>query len=133
MKCNYKHLFIVGTPLLITGIVQEPYGNRDLPAEKKRPNELKVQEVALLDEVFSKSTREAKFGLNINKLDIENVKAIIDIIKENPGNQPYSMLLIDKKNNMTCSTHPEKGKINAEAVFKKLNEYKDLVTYELSK
>jgi DNA polymerase-3 subunit alpha len=133
MKCNYKHLFVVGTPLMITGIVQEPYGNRDLPDEKKRPNELKVQEVALLDDVFSKSTREAKFRLNINKLDSENVKAIIDIIKENPGNQPYSMLLIDKKNNMTCSTHPEKGKINAEAVFKKMNEYKDLVTYELSK
>ncbi len=133
MKCNYKHLFVVGTPLMITGIVQEPYGNRDLPDEKKRPNELKVQEVALLDDVFSKSTREAKFRLNINKLDGENVKAIIDIIKENPGNQPYSMLLIDKKNNMTCSTHPEKGKINAEAVFKKMNEYKDLVTYELSK
>ena len=133
MKCNYKHLFVVGTPLMITGIVQEPYGNRDLPDEKKRPNELKVQEVALLDDVFSKSSREAKFRLNINKLDSENVKAIIDIIKENPGNQPYSVMLVDKKNNMTCSTHPEKGKINAEAVFKKLNDYKDLVTYDLSK
>ena len=133
MKCNYKHLFVVGTPLMITGIVQEPYGNRDLPDEKKRPNELKVQEVALLDDVFSKSTREAKFKLNINKLDSENVKAIIDIFKENPGNQPYSMMLVDKSNRMTCSTHPEKGKINAEAVFKKLNDYKDLVTYDLSK
>ena len=133
MKCNYKHLFVVGTPLMITGIVQEPYGNRDLPDEKKRPNELKVQEVALLDDVFSKSSREAKFKLNINKLDSENVKAIIDIFKENPGNQPYSMMLVDKSNRMTCSTHPEKGKINAEAVFKKLNDYKDLVTYDLSK
>ena len=133
MKCNYKHLFVVGTPLMITGIVQEPYGNRDLPDEKKRPNELKVQEVALLDDVFSKSSREAKFKLNINKLDSENVKAIIDIIKENPGNQPYSMMLVDKANRLTCSTHPEKGKINAEAVFKKLNDYKDLVTYDLSK
>ena len=133
MKCNYKHLFVVGTPLMITGIVQEPYGNRDLPDEKKRPNELKVQEVALLDDVFSKSTREAKFKLNINKLDSENVKAIIDIIKENPGNQPYSMMLVDKSNRLTCSTHPEKGKINAEAVFKKFNDYKDLVTYDLSK
>ena len=133
MKCNYKHLFVVGTPLMITGIVQEPYGNRDLPDEKKRPNELKVQEVALLDDVFSKSSREAKFKLNINKLDSENVKAIIDIFKENPGNQPYSIMLVDKSNRMTCSTHPEKGKINAEAVFKKLNDYKDLVTYDLSK
>ena len=130
---KYKYLFVLGTPLMITGIVQEPFGNRDVPDDQKRPNELKVLEVTLLETVFEKSKREAKFRLNINKLDSENVKAVIDIFKENPGNQPYSMLLVDKKNNMTCSTHPEKGTINAEAVFKKLDDYKDLVTYDLLK
>ena len=130
---KFHHLFIIGTPLFITGIVQEPYYNRDLPDDKKRPNELKVLEVKLLEEVFEKSNREAKFRLNINKLDSENVKAIIDIIKENPGNQPYSIMLCETEHNMTCSTHPEKGKINAEAVFKKLNQFSDLVEYELLK
>ena len=130
---KYKYLFVLGTPLMITGIVQEPFGNRDVPDDQKRPNELKVLEVTLLETVFENSKREAKFRLNINKLDSENVKAVINIFKENPGNQPYSMLLVDKKNNMTCSTHPEKGKINAEAVFKKLDDYKDLVTYDLLK
>ena len=130
---KFKHLFIVGTPLMITGIVQEPYYNRDLPDDKKRPNELKVLEVTLLENVFEKSKREAKFVLDINKLNSENVKAIIDIIKENTGNQPYSILLVDKEHNMTCSTHPEKGKINAEAVFKKLNQFSDLVEYDLLK
>ena len=130
---KFRHFFIVGTPLMITGIVQEPYYNRDLPDDKKRPNELKVLDVTLLDEVFKKSKREAKFVLDINKLNSENVKDIIDIIKDNPGNQPYSILLVDKGHNMTCSTHPEKGKINAEAVFKKMNNYSDFVTYDLLK
>ena len=71
--------------------------------------------------------------MNINKLNSENVNSIIDIFKKNKGNQPYSMLLVDKEHNMTCSTHPEKGKINAEAVFKKMNDYADLVTYDLLK
>ena len=87
----------------------------------------------MLENVFEKSKREAKFVLNINKLTSENVKAIIDIIKENTGNQPYSILLVDKEHNMACSTHPEKGKINAEAVFKKMNDYADFVTYDLLK
>ena len=104
-----------------------------MPDDKKRPNELKVLDVKLLEEIFEKSKREAKFYLEINKLTSENVKIIIDIIKENPGNQPFSMLLVDKEHNMTCSTHPEKGKINAEAVFKKMNDYADLVTYDLLK
>ncbi len=130
---KFHHFFVVGTPLFITGIVQEPYYNRDLPDDKKRPNELKVLEVKLLEEVFDKSKREAKFCLDINKLTSENVKDIIDIIKKNPGNQPFSMLLVDKEHNMTCSTHPEKGKINAEAVFKKMNDYADFVTYDLLK
>lgn len=131
MKFNY--LFVVGTPLFITGIVQEPFGNKDKPEDQKRPNELGVLEVNLLEEVFEKSKREAKFVLNINKLNSENVNSIIDIFKKNKGNQPYSMLLVDKEHNMTCSTHPEKGKINAEAVFKKMNDYADLVTYDLLK
>ena len=130
---KFKHLFVLGTPLMITGIVQEPYYNRDLPDDKKRPNELKILDVTLLETVFDKSKREAKFCLDINKLTSENVKAVIDIFKENPGNQPYSMMLVDKKHNMTCSTHPEKGKINAEAVFKKMNDYSDLITYDLLK
>ncbi|MBO7073899.1 MAG: DNA polymerase III subunit alpha [Bacteroidales bacterium] len=130
---KFRHLFSIGTPLYITGIVQEPYYNRDLPDDKKRPNELKVLEVKMLDEVFEKSKREAKFVLNINKLTSDNVKSIIDILKDNPGNQPFSMLLVDKEHNMTCSTHPEKGKINAEAVFKKMNDFADLVTYDLLK
>jgi DNA polymerase-3 subunit alpha len=130
---KYHHLFVLGTPLYITGNVQEPYYNRDLPDDKKRPNELKVLDVKLLEEIFEKSKREAKFVLDINKLNSENVKDIIDIIKENPGNQPFSMLLVDKEHNMTCSTHPEKGKINAEAVFKKMNNYSDFVTYDLLK
>ena len=130
---KFHYLFVLGTPLYITGIVQEPYYNRDLPDDKKRPNELKVLEVKLLDDVFEKSKREAKFVLDINKLNSENVKSIIDIIKDNTGNQPYSILLVDKEHNMTCSTHPEKGKINAEAVFKKMNDYSDFVTYDLLK
>ena len=130
---KFHHLFVIGTPLYITGIVQEPFYNKDLSDDKKRPNELKVLEVKLLDEVFGNTKREAKFVLNINNLTSENVKSIIEIIKGNKGNQPYSMLLVDKEHNMTCSTHPEKGKINAEEVFKKLNDYSDLVTYDLLK
>ncbi len=130
---KYHHLLVVGTPLFMTGVVQEPFYNRGLPDEKKRANELKVSDVKLLDEVFAKSKREAKFVLNVNELNSENVKEIINVIKDNPGNQPFSMLLVDKERGLTCSTHPEKGRINAEAVFKKMNDYSDLVTYDLLK
>ena len=130
---KFRHFFMVGTPLFITGTVQEPYYNRDLPDEKKRPNELRILDVHLLENVFENTNRKAKFVLDIDNLNNQNVEEFIDIFKENTGNQPYSVLLVDKRHNMTCSLHPEKGKINAEAVFKKLNQYEDFVTYELLK
>ena len=133
MKFNYKHLFVVGTPLYITGVVQEPYGNKHLPDDKKRPNELKITEVHLLDTVFPESRREAQIKIDISKLDEKNVKEIIAIVKETQGNQPYMVKLVDNSKKWSCSLHPEKGKIDAEAVFKKLNQYSDFVSYDLLK
>ncbi|MGN0032338.1 MAG: DNA polymerase III subunit alpha [Candidatus Limimorpha sp.] len=133
MKFNYKHLFAIGTPLLITGVVKEPYYNKNLTDDKKRPNELSITEVKLLDSVFENTNREARFFVDVNNLDSNNVNDFIKIIKENPGNQHYSILLVDKEQSMTCRTRPEKGKINAEAVFKILDERIDFVSYDLLK
>ena len=133
MKFNYKHLFVEGTPLLITGIVKEPFYNSNLPDDKKRPNELSVTNVQLLDTVFNNTKREARFIVDVNNLDSTNVNDFVKIIHENPGNQQYSILLVDKERNMTCRTRPTNGKINAEAVFKILDERKDFVSYDLLK
>jgi DNA polymerase-3 subunit alpha len=133
MKFNYKHLFVIGTPLYITGTVQEPYGNKHLPDDKKRPNELRISEVHLLDTVFPESNRKAQISIDVSKLDSKNVKEIIDIIKETKGNQPYMIVLVDKQKNWKCCMHPDKGRIDAEAVFKKLNAYSDFIEYDLLK
>ncbi len=138
MKFNY--LFVVGTPLFITGIVQEPYYNRNVPEEGKRPNELKIIDVDLLENVLPKTKREAKFTFKVNNLNSKNVKDMIDVIMSNKGGQQFSVLLVDNEHEMTCSLHPEKNKIDIEAVFNKIDElkkknsdYADLVCYDLLK
>lgn len=130
---RYKHLFEVGTPLYITGTVQEPFYNKRLEEDKKRPNELKINEVKLLGEVFGNSNREARFEIHVNKLDSQNVNDIIKIIKDSDGNQPYSVKLIDDAHKMNCMLHPDKGKIDAELVFKQLNQFSDFIEYDLKK
>lgn len=138
MKFNY--LFVVGTPLFITGIVQEPFYNRNMPEEGKRPNELKIIDVDLLENVLPKTKREAKFTFKVNNLNSKNVKEMIDVITSNKGEQHFSVLLVDNEHEMTCSLHPEKYKIDIEAVFNKIDElkkinsdYADLVSYDLLK
>jgi len=137
---KFGYLFVVGTPLFITGIVQEPFYNKDLTDDKKRPNELKIIDVELLENVFPKTKREAKFVFNVNKLNSVNVKEMIDVFSYNKGEQRFSVLLVDKAHNMTCSLHPEKNKINIEAVFNKIDDMckknddlADLVSYDLLK
>ncbi|MDO5342927.1 MAG: DNA polymerase III subunit alpha [Bacteroidia bacterium] len=137
---KFGYMFVVGTPLFITGIVQEPFYNRDMPEEKKRPNELKIIDVDLLENVFAKTKREAKFTFNVNNLDSVNVKEILGLFAENKGDQKFSVMLVDRQQNMTCSLHPEKTKINIESVFKKIDDvckknadFADLVSYDLAK
>lgn len=138
MKFNY--MFVVGTPLFITGVVQEPFYNRNLPEEGKRPNELKIIDVDLLENVLPKTKREAKFTFKVNNLDSKNVKDMVDVITSNKGEQQFSVLLVDNEHEMTCSLHPEKNKIDIEAVFNKIDDlkkknsdYADLVSYDLLK
>ena len=78
------------------------------------------------------TSREVRFKILIDKLDIEKTKEFIDIIKKQKGKQRYSIHFVDRKNNITCATHPEKGNINAQAVFELLKD-KDYVTYDLLK
>lgn len=137
---KFGYMFVVGTPLFITGVVQEPFYNKDLPEDKKRPNELKITDVDLLENIFPRTKREAKFTFNVNNLDSSNVKEILDVFAENKGEQRFSVMFVDKKQNMTCSLHPEKYKINTEAVFKKIDDickknpdFADLLSYDLLK
>lgn len=136
MKFNY--LFVVGTPLYITGTVFSYY-NKNNP-DDKAVNELKIIDVDLLESVFEKTGREAKFTINVNELDAKNVRTIVDLFNDNKGNQKFSIMLVDKKQNMTCSLRPEKKKINIKEVFNKIDEicknnvkFADIISYDLLK
>ena len=81
---------------------------------------------------MEKTTREVRFSIFTDKLDKERSTEFINIIKKHKGNQPYSVHFVDRENNMVCSLHPEKGKIDAQEIFELLRD-KDYVTYELMK
>ena len=81
---------------------------------------------------MEKTTREVRFSIFTDILDKERSTEFINVIKKNKGNQPYSVHFIDRKNNLVCSLHPEKGKIDAQEIFELLKD-SDYVTYDLLK
>ena len=133
-KENYlkmNPLLVPGTQVLVTGIVKERYVTSEDPNAPK-PKELRITKVEMLETIMEKTNREVRFTVFTDKLDKDKAQEFINIIKKNKGNQPYSLRFVDRENDMTCSLHPEKGKINAQEIFELLKDA-DYVTYDLLK
>ena len=124
-------LLMTGTQVLVTGVVKERFVSNDDPNAPK-PKELRITKVELLETIMEKTNREVRFNIFTDKLDKDRAQEFIETIKKNKGNQPYSVHFVDRENNMVCSLHPEKGKINAQDIFELLKD-KDYVTYDLLK
>ena len=139
-KENYlkmNHLLVNGTQVLVTGTVKEkfiPEKDREKYLDPKvpKPKELRITKIELLESLMENTTREVRFHIFIENLDKDKTEEFIDIIKKQKGKQRYSIHFVDRKNNITCATHPEKGNINAQEVFELLKD-KDYVTYDLLK
>ncbi len=135
LKIN--HLLVTGTQVLVTGVVKEkfiPEKDREKYLDPKvpKPKELRINKVELLESLMENTSREVRFNVFIENLDKDKTEEFIDIIKKQKGKQRYSIHFVDRKNNITCATHPEKGNINAQEVFELLKD-KDYVTYDLLK
>ena len=118
-------LLVVGTPVLVTAMVSKSF--RD-----ENAMELRVNNVQLLEAMMENTNREVRFVLYVDRLDKERASEFIRIIKEHKGKQRYSIHFVDRKENITCAMHPEKGEINAQEIFDLLKGA-DYVSYDLLK
>ena len=118
-------LLVVGTPVLVTAMVSKSF--RD-----ENAMELRVNNVQLLEAMMENTNREVRFVLYVDRLDKERASEFIRIIKEHKGKQRYSVHFVDRKENITCAMHPEKGEINAQEIFDLLKGA-DYVSYDLLK
>ena len=118
-------LLVVGTPVLVTAMVSKSF--RD-----ENAMELRVNNVQLLEAMMENTNREVRFVLYTDRLDKERASEFIRIIKEHKGKQRYSIHFVDRKENITCAMHPEKGEINAQEIFDLLKGA-DYVSYDLLK
>lgn len=133
-------LLVVGTPVFVSGIIREySYevknpndSNPNAPKEMKKEKRFRINKIELLETLMEKTNREVRFSIFTDKLDKEKSAEFINIIKKHKGNQPYSVQFIDRENNLVCSLHPEKGKVNAQEIFEILR-YADYVTCDLMK
>ena len=118
-------LLVVGTPVLVTAMVSKSF--RD-----ENAMELRVNNVQLLEAMMENTNREVRFVLYVDRLDKERASEFIRIIKEHKGKQRYSVHFVDRRENITCAMHPEKGEINAQEIFDLLKGA-DYVSYDLLK
>lgn len=120
---KYKHLIEPGTFVMISAIVQQSFRDKDRL-------ELKVNEIQLLDNVLKTMTNELIIKLYVEELEEETMLAFIEMMKENEGQFPYALHLIDRELNIKTVLHASKRKIDLDSLLP-LIEQMDYVDFEL--
>ena len=117
-----------GTAVLVSGTVVQSFRDKDINPDA---NELRVDDVRLLDSILEETNRQVKIMLDINTISHEQCRELVKIIKENPGKQPYSIIVVDNGEKMKCTLVPTKGGVNAGEIFRQFDEL-EYVAYDLS-
>lgn len=117
-----------GTAVLVSGTVVQSFRDKDINPDA---NELRVDEVRLLDSILEETNRHVKIMLDINTISPELCRELVEIIKGNPGKQPYSIVLVDNGQKLKSTLVPTKGGVNAGEVFRQFDEL-EYVAYDLS-
>jgi DNA polymerase III subunit alpha len=113
---KYRHLIEVNTFVFIVAHVQQSYRNQE-------QNELKIQEVKLLDEVMEKMTKEIGFTLNIQEIDTEGMNLFIDLIEQSKGGKvQFTVRLYDPETKMSTLLRPMKGALEIGKLLNKLGD-----------
>jgi DNA polymerase III subunit alpha len=113
---KYRHLIEVNTFVFIVAQVQQSYRNQE-------QNELKIQEVKLLDEVMEKMTKEIGFTLNIQEIDTEGMNLFIDLIEQSKGGKvQFTVRLYDPETKMSTLLRPMKGALEIGKLLNKLGD-----------
>lgn len=117
-----------GTAVLVSGTVVQSFRDKDINPDA---NELRVDDVRLLDSILEETNRQVKIMLDINTISHEQCRELVKIIKGNPGKQPYSIIVVDNGEKMKCTLVPTKGGVNAGEIFRQFDEL-EYVAYDLS-
>ncbi len=121
---KFKHLIEINTFIHITGQVQQSYRNPE-------QNELKIQEIRLLDEIMEKLAKEIHFTLNIEAMSEEDMNDFIQLIEENKGGKvQFTIQLYDPEEERTALMRPVRGALQLQELINKLGEM-PFVTYEI--
>lgn len=118
-----------GTAVLVSGTVVQSFRDKDTNPDA---NELRVDDVGLLDSIMEETNRPVKIILDINTINSERCRELVKIIKGNPGKQPYSIVLVDNGQKLKCNLVPTKGGVNAGEIFRLFDEL-EYVAYDLIK
>ncbi len=114
---KFKHLIETNTFVYIVAQVQQSYRNQD-------QNELKIQEVKLLDEVLEKMTKEINFVLDIEEIDEEGMNSFIELIEESKGGKvQFTIRLKDPEVEMSTLLRPMKGALEVGKLIDKLEDF----------
>lgn len=118
-----------GTAVLVSGTVMQSFRDKDTNPDA---NELRVDDVGLLDSIMEETNRPVKIILDINTINSERCRELVKIIKGNPGKQPYSIVLVDNGQKLKCNLVPTKGGVNAGEIFRLFDKL-EYVAYDLIK
>jgi len=127
---NMKNILVPDAYVLLIGKIDKSF-RKD--SEGKDMAEVRFTEVHLLESLLEKTSKKVKMQLFVDKATDDDLIALTDLVKSNPGKQSYSFTITDESMNMSCNVSPVSGGLNAAVVLPLLKKqpYSDFVKFEL--
>ena len=85
--------------------------------------EVRFTDVRLLESLLENTTKTVRIKIDMQQASDDDILSLVQLVKDNPGKQPFTMIIQDAKTGMSCNMNPRSLKLNASTLlplFKKL-------------
>ena len=115
---NFRNLLVEGQFVYLAGTLSAPFWKKGSEQDAvPKDLELRVSEVRLLDSLLENTGKRVIFKLDVAQMSAGAIDEFIQIVKDHPGKQSYSVHLFDSMMNMSCNMTPFTGGVAAHEVL----------------
>lgn len=115
---NFRNLLVEGQFVLLIGTLSAPFWKQGKEQDAvPKDLELRVSEVRLLDSLLENTGKKVIFKLDVAQMNAEAIDDFINLVKDHPGKQSYSVHLYDSMMKLACNMSPFSGGVAAHEVL----------------
>ena len=115
---NYRNLLVEGQFVLLIGTLTKPYWKQGQEQDAvPKDLEFRISEVRLLDSLLENTGKKVVLKLDVAQMNDDAIDDFIQMVKDHPGKQSFSVQLQDSNMKLSCNMTPFNGGVAAHEIL----------------